>query len=425
MIFFQLFPEDRTDDMFQSTKIRQKSAACADSEDRTVSLFESRSQAQHAATNSSLFLGLFLPMELINDGRDRTSTSSQWPDVGIRSKEFTQDTVPRCFPDQASLYRRHEMVLDDIANRARRPKQKRGGCLDLYDSPRTWSEEELDCLWVGIRRYGRGNWEVMLRDPRLHFSPWRTPRDLAEQWEEEQSKLFNTMPSSRGRHLRTPNIFQDSVDCFWRPKTRRENLVDNVQLSLGNVYSQPNNTDQKRSVYNFFDAQNNAPRQLQKAVTNARTMYSCRGNRRRAMLQNNAMLDVECSLSARQSTCMAMGVNLPHWLREVVSIPLKPPQTVLPSDISSVGNAEMHWVKKPFLDARGVHHEPINQMSNKHIIVGEQQTGAGAHNVNFLSALEHNKTEQGKCTGNKQDLIIIDSDASSEETISDDRSAKV
>ena len=95
----------------------------------------------------------------------------------------------------------------------------------------------------------------MLRDPRLHFCPWRTPKELAEQWEEEQSKLFNTMPTARGRHSRTPNIFQDSVDSFWHSKTGKENLVDDVQLSLGDVYSQPNDRVQKRPLFNYFNVQ--------------------------------------------------------------------------------------------------------------------------------------------------------------------------
>ena len=144
------------------------------------------------------------------------------------------------------------------------------------------------------------------------------------------------------------------------------------------------------------------------------------------MLQNNAMLDVECSFGANQSTCMAIGGNLPHWLREVVSIPLRSPQTVLPSDNSSVGSVERQWVKKPFLDAKGIHHEPSYRISNKRTVAErvEQQAGAGAHNGNFPFVLEHNQAEVQN-PGIKQDLIIIDSDTSSEETISDDHNAKV
>lgn len=54
-----------------------------------------------------------------------------------------------------------------------------------------WSEDELDFLWIGVRRHGRGNWDSMLRDPRLKFSKNRTPEDLAVRWEDEQVKIFD------------------------------------------------------------------------------------------------------------------------------------------------------------------------------------------------------------------------------------------
>ncbi|XP_023892143.2 protein CHROMATIN REMODELING 4 isoform X2 [Quercus suber] len=54
-----------------------------------------------------------------------------------------------------------------------------------------WSEDELDYLWIGVRRHGRGNWEAMLRDRRLKFSGDKTPGDLSVRWEEEQLKLFD------------------------------------------------------------------------------------------------------------------------------------------------------------------------------------------------------------------------------------------
>ncbi|XP_058072116.1 protein CHROMATIN REMODELING 4 isoform X2 [Magnolia sinica] len=54
-----------------------------------------------------------------------------------------------------------------------------------------WSEDELDALWIGVRRHGRGNWECMLRDPKLKFSKYRTTEDLSERWEEEQLKILD------------------------------------------------------------------------------------------------------------------------------------------------------------------------------------------------------------------------------------------
>ncbi|CAL1402457.1 unnamed protein product [Linum trigynum] len=54
-----------------------------------------------------------------------------------------------------------------------------------------WSEDELDSLWIGVRRYGRGNWDSMLKDPRLKLSKHKLPEDLAARWEEEQLKILD------------------------------------------------------------------------------------------------------------------------------------------------------------------------------------------------------------------------------------------
>lgn len=58
----------------------------------------------------------------------------------------------------------------------------------------TWSAEELDDLWMGVRRYGEGNWHIMLREPRLRFSKLKTPEDLAEKWQSERLKIRHGAP---------------------------------------------------------------------------------------------------------------------------------------------------------------------------------------------------------------------------------------
>ena len=55
----------------------------------------------------------------------------------------------------------------------------------------SWSEDELDFLWIGVRRHGRGNWDAMLRDPRLKFSKYKASEDLSSRWEEEQLKIID------------------------------------------------------------------------------------------------------------------------------------------------------------------------------------------------------------------------------------------
>ncbi|KAL2473962.1 Protein CHROMATIN REMODELING 4 [Forsythia ovata] len=68
-----------------------------------------------------------------------------------------------------------------------------------------WSEDELDNLWIGIRRHGRGNWEAMLRNPRLKFSKVKTAEDLSTKWEEEQMKILDGPALPAPKSLRPPN----------------------------------------------------------------------------------------------------------------------------------------------------------------------------------------------------------------------------
>ncbi|XP_015571173.1 uncharacterized protein LOC8259971 [Ricinus communis] len=77
-----------------------------------------------------------------------------------------------------------------------------------------WLEEELDSLWIGVRRHGPGNWERMLRDPSLSFSKHKTIEDLSQRWKKERLRILNPgilrfprnqLPSSRGNRAQ-PNL---------------------------------------------------------------------------------------------------------------------------------------------------------------------------------------------------------------------------
>lgn len=74
-----------------------------------------------------------------------------------------------------------------------------------------WSEDELDSLWIGIRRHGYGNWETILRDPRLKFSKFKTPEYLAARWEEEQRKFLDSLSSLPSKSSRTDKSTKASL----------------------------------------------------------------------------------------------------------------------------------------------------------------------------------------------------------------------
>lgn len=100
------------------------------------------------------------------------------PSLGLGQMPITFSS----FPDN------HRKVLENIMMRTgpglRNSSRKKSKVDD-------WSEDELDFLWIGVRRHGRGNWDSMLRDPRLKFSKNRTPEDLSARWEDEQVKIFD------------------------------------------------------------------------------------------------------------------------------------------------------------------------------------------------------------------------------------------
>ncbi|XP_047333264.1 protein CHROMATIN REMODELING 4-like isoform X2 [Impatiens glandulifera] len=75
-------------------------------------------------------------------------------------------------------------------------------------------EEELDSLWIGVRRHGESSWETILNDPTLKFSCIRTPTSLAKRWIVEKQKILSEMnqmlpPLSKKRPAQDPDTSKD------------------------------------------------------------------------------------------------------------------------------------------------------------------------------------------------------------------------
>nr|GMD05443.1 Protein CHROMATIN REMODELING 4 [Ipomoea batatas] len=112
-----------------------------------------------------------------------------------------------------------------------------------------WSEEELDNLWIGVRRHGRGNWDAMLRDPRLKFSKFKTVEDLSIRWEEEQTKILD-VPAFPGKGLKPPKSGKSSLfpsvsdgmmtralhgSKFSGPPLKFQNQLTDLKLGFGDL----------------------------------------------------------------------------------------------------------------------------------------------------------------------------------------------
>ncbi|KAJ0980823.1 hypothetical protein J5N97_009078 [Dioscorea zingiberensis] len=145
----------------------------------------------------------------------------------------------------SSLTENHKRVLESINMRT-------GSARSKFSKKRVkleaWSEDELDALWIGVRRHGRGNWDVMLRDPKLKFSKHRTPGDLSARWSEEQLKIFDgpTFAASRSSRPSFPGISDGMMTralfgskfagLGTDPSKFRSHLTD-IQLGCGDLTS--------------------------------------------------------------------------------------------------------------------------------------------------------------------------------------------
>ncbi|KAG8385101.1 hypothetical protein BUALT_Bualt03G0006400 [Buddleja alternifolia] len=111
------------------------------------------------------------------------------PALGSRQMPYSFSSFPE----------NHRKVLENIILKTGSGATKKKSTVDM------WSEDELDYLWIGIRRHGRGNWEAMLQDPRLRFSKFKTAEDLSARWEEEeQVKILNGPGLSALKSFRPP-----------------------------------------------------------------------------------------------------------------------------------------------------------------------------------------------------------------------------
>ncbi|CAH9135891.1 unnamed protein product [Cuscuta epithymum] len=323
----QLSTQDITYDFFPiSSSPKKINTIAKDSNDGNHHQQEREFLPKHVCPNPRLFLHQVGPpmVERPPPTPAYASNSPQW------LREFKQSAVPLHPPsDQTSSLFRHQMILDNIVSRATSRKRKRNR---VPMNAMMWSEEELDCLWIGVRRHGRGKWEAMLRDPRLRFCSFRSARDLAERWEEERWRLMHGGSASQVKQLRKLDPYRSN----------------DVQLSL------EANTGTFCLNPHMFDQSENRP-----------------------------VLTYDSFTVGHPADTSVRG-NLPSWIKETVSMPIRPP-------LSGLKRAN-------------------------HTVFPESN-----ESMDKLNSLHNITTASGNYpTTQKDEFIITNNDGSSEETISDD-----
>ncbi|KAL3632331.1 hypothetical protein CASFOL_025315 [Castilleja foliolosa] len=156
------------------------------------------------STTPDLFPGLSLGSRAEDPSYDNTNGRDHLPMLpllpnfkynnnGQQEQEMAQSR--QLLPAFSSFPENHRKVLENILLRTGAGAAAGSSSL-MRNNQRMniWSEDELDYLWIGVRRHGRGNWEAMLRDPRLKLSKFKTSEDLSARWEEEQIKILVAPP---------------------------------------------------------------------------------------------------------------------------------------------------------------------------------------------------------------------------------------
>lgn len=244
-------------------------------------------------------------------------------------------------------------MLDNILSRAESANNK---MLRKRLKIEAWSEEELDSLWIGVRRHGRGNWDTMLRDPKLSFSKYRTPEDLAAKWPEEQMKIFDESgsklpkPPSSGPGLPDEMLVRalrggtrnSGIGMEPPPPRFRSHLTD-IQLGFGDLYPGllPPRMDPMGQINAIKETGSKIDPNLlppflrntfvQGSSTTSRDVGVGSSHARNAPNgpQESANFLPGTSTSKDLSGTSAAGSSksnkLPHWLQNAVSVPPPPP----------------------------------------------------------------------------------------------------
>ncbi|XP_039036890.1 protein CHROMATIN REMODELING 4-like isoform X3 [Hibiscus syriacus] len=371
-------------------------------------------------------LSLGSRLDAVNDSMQDLPTMPLLPNLKFppldvpRYNQQERDMPPTLglgqFPSISSFPENHRRVLENIMMRTG------SGSGNLYKKKSKveyWSEDELDFLWIGVRRHGRGSWDAMLRDPRLNFSKYKTSEDLATRWEEEQLKFVDcsvfpvpkfpkitktTKPSSlfpsipdgmmtralQGSRFVAPSKFQAHLtdmklgfsdqlrlqdDNFpsiptWNPDKSRANVsADSVAGPSDRPGPAANLPSEKPFFLNSFGASNLAsslnctssfdlhreeddygtmkygklPSILDKSLNILRDFQNNGGSGESAgsgfLSDPNKRLNLSYSKGKEVVGNSSSKNKLPHWLREAVSVPAKPPYPGLPPTVSAIAES--------------------------------------------------------------------------------------
>lgn len=277
-------------------------------------------------------------------------------------------------PTTSSLTESQKKVLDNIMMRTLSNQM-----MKKRTKLETWSEDELDSLWIGVRRHGRGNWDAMLSDPKLKFSKNKNGAVLATRWIEEQQKIMDGLthvgpgpgtgfasakPDFHGIANNMMNrAFSGSMNANIgaEPSSRFQSHLTDIKLACGDRGSNipfPEPTSYRGINENFPPLPNwlqkvNLPHNrqfLRNPIPNLGANLNTNENPKLPSFLDdslNFLRDRHRNLqpikpdgSNNNNPGSSKSDNLPHWLREAVNVgPSRPPEPQLPPSVSAIAKS--------------------------------------------------------------------------------------
>uniref|UniRef100_A0A7N0U0V9 Myb-like domain-containing protein n=1 Tax=Kalanchoe fedtschenkoi TaxID=63787 RepID=A0A7N0U0V9_KALFE len=336
---------------------------------------------------------------------NKSSVTMPQPDLSVGYQQLIQDKMFQ----PSSSHARHKLLLDSIKSWNRpQIEASEGFCHNFMPFMSFWSEEELDNLWVGVRRHGKDNWFAMLRDPKLRFSTWRTPRDLAEKWRMEQTKLLGNTHGPQHQYTNPAGIQMPPPFAPPTPGFMTRFLTDPTQLSLSNAFLDNQGMAPPRPPHNVTNAPGNGTRLFNRRVRAHRRSQDSENTWGRFKARNPVMSRLEfptpfasTSRNDVAPSCFRDAFDNPHP---------RPPLPVPPLPLQHSGNLSQS-------------HEELNNKGLRirgRNCIHTSYTGTDRPGLSFTIPTSQPNEWNPADPKRPKEMINLESDASSEGTISDD-----
>ncbi|KAL4578136.1 hypothetical protein LXL04_014255 [Taraxacum kok-saghyz] len=341
-------------------------------------------------------------------------------------------------PTFSSFPENHRKVLESIMMRTN--SNGSGNVLKRKLVKDFWSEDELDFLWIGVRRHGRGGWETMLRDPRLKFSKFRTPEDLANRWEEEQVKILDVGGQKKSKSGKNPATFPSISDGMMKRALHRSRFASGppsfpaqlMEMKLGlDGGSGPSTSGFDSLDPHRFQHNGNGngsfppipmwiPERFRANFAGESSSVGPFGLNSLGSLGLNGLGGVDLQKEPKFDVNLkekeeiggggSSGNNnkLPHWLREAVNVPVSRPQETpqLPPTVSAIAHSVrlLYGDEKPtippFVAPGSLPIPPVDPRRNlkKKKKVGGGGGGGGHGGLPVVSDSEHGASTSGSQT---------------------------